>query len=152
MTKKAIVVRIALLGTFVLSGCMFSVPIDISGVWEGTLIWTDGPATGAASLFSLDLFLDNRNVTGTITLTSHSALMFSLPITQGAAKNRSITLTASGTNPHINPNPSVSITLEGDYDADQMSGTGSQTIDGNIYHFTWEATLIESAALPESLL
>ena len=81
-------------------------------------------------------------VSGTITLKSHATLMFDLPITQGSAKNSTLLIKAAGVNPHVPSSPTVSITLDGNYHPTTMSGTGSQTIDGAVYTFTWEATFV----------
>jgi len=140
--RKTMIVRILMFAALWLSGCMFSVPIDISGLWTGTITWTTGPATGLGSPLSLDILLDSRDVSGTITLKSHGTLMFDLPITQGSAKNSTLLIKAAGVNPHVPSSPTVSITLDGNYHPTTMSGTGSQTIDGTVYTFTWEATFV----------
>jgi len=139
--QKRMIVQLIGFAVLFLSSCLFSPPIDISGRWDGWITWTDGPAAGFTSPITLALLHENRAVSGTITLIGPGSQPFDLPITQGSASGSTLFLTASGTNENIVPPVSVSITLDGDYDATGMSGTGSQTIDGNTYHFTWEATL-----------
>jgi len=139
--QKRIIVQGLGLAVLFLSSCFFPPQIDISGRWDGWITWTDGPAAGFTSPIILTLAHNDRTLSGTITLIGPGSQPFDLPITQGSADRGSLFLTASGKNNNISPPVSVSITLDGDYDATGMSGTGSQTIDGNTYHFTWDARL-----------
>lgn len=140
--QKALAVRIAFLVVFLLSGCSAITPIDLTGGWSAQLLWTSGPANGFVSPFTMDLVLESRTLSGSLRLPGPGAQTFELPIGTGQAKGSTMTLTASGTNPLVTPSPTVSITLDGDYTADAMSGTGSQTVDGNTYTFTWEAVRV----------
>lgn len=140
--QKAFAVRMLFLVVFLLSGCSAIAPVDLTGGWSAQLLWTSGPANGFVSPFTMELVLANRNLTGSLRLPGPGAQTFELPIGTGHAKGSTMTLTASGTNPLVEPPPTVSITLDGDYSADAMSGTGTQTIDGNTYTFTWEAVRV----------
>jgi len=139
---KALVARIVLIASIWLGGCMFSIPIDISGQWVGMLEYTSGPAAGFLFPFTLDVIFAHNDLTGTITLPSHGTFTFELPLNSGRAKNPNIRFEAFGTNPNLDPPPTVSITMEGTYDADSMSGEGSQTVDGATYEFVWEASFV----------
>ncbi len=139
--KKRFIVQGIGLAILLLTSCFFAPPIDISGVWSGWITWTDGPAAGFTSPITLDLVHEDRTLSGTITLIGPGSQPFDLPITQGTASRSSLFITASGVNDNITPPVSVSITLEGEYDATEMSGTGSQTVDGNTYRFTFAASL-----------
>ena len=140
--RKALIVRLLFVVVFLVSGCSAIAPVDLTGGWSAQLLWTSGPANGFISPFTMELVLESRTLSGTLRLPGPGAQTFELPIGTGQAKGSSMTLTASGTNPLVNPSPTVSITLDGDYSADAMSGTGSQTIDGNTYTFTWEAVRV----------
>jgi hypothetical protein len=142
MRWKIVITRAALLVAFVLSGCMFSATIDVTGHWAGTLQYTTGPAAGFTYPIALDLIYDNRDLTGTITLVSHGTNTFELPINSGQARSSGLHIDAFGTNPHVEPSPTVSITLEGQVDAATMSGDGTQVVDGVTYEFTWEASFV----------
>jgi len=152
MRWKALIVRAILLLVLWLVGCTFSLPIDITGQWTGTLTYTTGPAAGFTYPLTLNLVCNSRDLTGTVTLVSHGAFTFDLPINSGRAKNPDIHLDAYGANPHSVPEPSVSIALEGRYDAESMSGEGSQTVGGVPYELTWEATFVPPPDLPEEAL
>jgi len=142
---KLIVVRVLLVGILFLWGCMFSAPIDISGIWTGTMTWTSGPATGLSQPVTLDLTLVNRTVSGSVRLVSHAMSTFDIPITYGRAKSVNLDLEASGQNTMVPSNPTVFFVLEARYTSDTMTGTGTQTIDGNAYDFDFEATLTTPA-------
>ncbi|MFC2081889.1 hypothetical protein ACFLSF_03175 [Candidatus Bipolaricaulota bacterium] len=149
MRWKALTVRIVLFAVVWLSGCTLSLPIDITGQWSGTLTYTSGPATGFNYPLTLNLVYDDRDVTGTITLVSHGPFTFDLPINSGRAKNPDIRLDAFGTNPHVVPSPTVSVAMEGRYDAESMSGKGTQTVDGVTYEFTWAVSFVPPPEPPE---
>jgi hypothetical protein len=67
---------------------------------------------------------------------------FDLTISSGRTHARSIRIEAAGVIDVITPPLNVRISLDGDFDEDEMSGTGSQTFDGNTYQFTWELVRI----------
>ena len=140
--RKRAAVRVVLFVSIWLAGCMFSVPIDVTGQWIGTLRYTTGPASGFVYPLVMAFAHTGTDLTGTITLLSHSTLTFELQLTSGRAKTPNIRLEASGTNPHIEPPPTVSVTMEGTYDAQSMSGVGTQTIVGVTYEFAWEASFV----------
>jgi len=144
-SRKAIIARLLLLVVFGLSGCtFFSSPIDISGLWVGSIQWTDGPAAGFTSPITLDLIHEDRDLSGTVTLVGPSSISFGLTITDGRARTHSMSLEASGVLP-IDPPQGVTIDLDGDFLETQMSGTGTQTVNGTTYRLTWEAVLIAPA-------
>jgi hypothetical protein len=146
--QKAIIARILLLAAFWLSGCSFvSSPINISGMWVGDLQWTDGPAETFIYPFTLDLVHEDRDLSGTATIDGPGSVPFALDIRDGYARTHTMSLEASGVFPG-SPPQSVTFELEGDFHETQMSGTGSQTINGTTYHFTWEAVLVVPA-VPE---
>jgi hypothetical protein len=150
MTKfgKAVVVRLAVLVAMLLTGCSSLVPIDLTGGWTGELLWADGPAAGFRQDFTLDLLHEDRTLSGTITLPSHAMQTFDLPITFGRTKGQTLEIEATGTNDLLTPPVPVFFTLEGDFDSTTMSGTGTQTVQGSTYHFTWTATLAYAPATP----
>lgn len=148
-TPKSILARLAL-SSFVLlllTGCVAIVPIDLTGTWRGELVWTSGPV-GITSSFTLDLVHDSRDVTGTVTLIGPGSQPFELPIVSGRTQARILRLEASGTMDIISPPVDVQFHLEGDFDAEEISGTGTQTNDGRAYTFDWTADRISGP--PES--
>jgi hypothetical protein len=146
--RKTIIARVLLLAAFWLSGCsFFSSPIDVSGLWVGNILWTDGPGAGFTSPITLDLVHEDRDLSGTVTLVGPGSASFNLDISDGRARTISMSLEASGTLP-TNPPQNVTIELGGDFLETQMSGTGAQTINGTTYHLTWEAVLV-APAIPE---
>ena len=140
--QKALIVRVGMLAVLVLTGCTASVRIDLPGLWQGTITWTNGPAAGIASPLAFDLVHEDRTLSGTVTLISHGSQTFDLPITGGRGRNFSLEIEASGTNPLVTPPAAVTLHLEGDYSASLMSGAGTQTVNGTTYQLTWEAALI----------
>jgi hypothetical protein len=138
---KGLFVRTAVCGAILLAGCTTITPPIITGGWIGELLWSDGPASGFRQEFTLDLVHDGTDITGTITLPSHAMQTFDIPITYGRTKGWSLEIEASGTNDLLKPPVPVFFTLEGDFDASNMSGTGTQTVQGSTYRFTWTATL-----------
>jgi len=140
--QKAIIARVLLLAVFWLSGCsFFSSPINISGVWSGTLLWTDGPAATFTGPLTLDLVHEDRDLSGTVTIDGPGSEPLELDIDDGYARTHTMSLEASGVVAGTTPQ-NVTFEIEGDFLESQMSGTGSQTINGATYHFTWEAVLI----------
>ncbi len=136
--QKAIFVRLVLVGVIGLGGCISLVHIDLTGAWQGTLTWTTGPSAPLESPISLEIVHENRDISGTVTLVGPGSQPFALTITSGRTSARSIRIDAFGTLELGSSSVSVTISLEGDYDDENMSGTGSQTIDGNTYEFAWE--------------
>ena len=145
--RKAILARVVLFAALTLGGCVLLVSVDITGEWTGTLLWTDGPSLGFTSSISLTLTHENRSVSGTVTLMGPGSQPFDLAISSGRTSARSIRIEASGVADVLTPPRNVSISLDGDFDEDRMSGAGFQTIDGNTYQFTWE--LVRISAPPE---
>lgn len=146
--QKAIIARVLLFAAFWLSGCsFFSSPINVSGLWQGQLQWTDGPAATFTSPIALDFVHEDRDLSGIVTIDGPGSEPFDLEITQGSARTHTMSLEASGVLA-ITPSQNVTIELDGDFHETQMSGTGTQTINGTAYHFTWEAVLIVPA-VPE---
>ena len=132
---------------WIIVGLLAAIGWPNTAVRAATLSVTSLADSGPGSLRSAIDAADPRDtinfaVSGTITLKSHATLMFDLPITQGSAKNSTLLIKAAGVNPHVPSSPTVSITLDGNYHPTTMSGTGSQTIDGAVYTFTWEATFV----------
>jgi len=120
--QRAIIARLLLLAAFWLSGCsFFSSPINISGLWQGQLQWTDGPGAGFTSPITFDFVHDGRQLSGTVTLMGPGSTPFDLDITQGSARTHTMSLEASGVVP-IDPPQTVAIELDGDFHNDQMSG------------------------------
>jgi len=147
---KAIVARVLVFLCLFLWGCFFSAPINITGTWVGTMIWTSGPAAGIEYSLVMDLTHENRELTGTVTLPSHSLLSFEIPIVQGSARSVNMSLIARGPNPWITPEPTVEFEIEGQFEQTAMSGEGTQSINGTIYTFDWEAVLV-TEPVPASL-
>lgn len=147
--QKALVARFLLLAAFWLSGCSFlSSPIDISGLWVGSIQWTDGPGAGFTSPITLDLVHEDRDLSGTVTLVGPGSTSYDLEITDGKARTVSMSLEASG-QLQTTTVQEVTIELDGDFLETRMSGTGEQTINGNTYRLTWEAVLVAPAVPKE---
>ena len=134
-TWKLVVVRLALLAAVLLSACSVIVRIDVTGEWSGTLLWTTGPQAGFTSPISLSLVHDGRDVTGTVTLMGPGSQPFDLTILDAIAEGRTIEILATGTLDLDTSSIEVTILLEGDFDEQNMSGTGSQSFEGSSYEF-----------------
>lgn len=147
---KALVARVMVFLSLFLWGCFFFAPVNITGTWIGTMEWTSGPATGFVYPIVLNLVHENRELTGTVTLPSHAALSFELPIVQGRARSVTMSLVAQGTNPWITPEPTIEFDIEGRFEQTAMSGEGTQSIDGTTYEFEWQAALV-TEPVPASL-
>jgi len=146
--QKAIIARLLILAIFWLSGCTFiSSPIDISGLWVGSIQWTTGPGTGFTSPITLDLVHEDRDLSGTVTLVGPGSAAFDLDVTDGQARTVSMSIEASGVLATTTPQ-NVTLKLDGDFLETQMSGSGTQTINGTTYKLTWEAVLV-APLLPE---
>lgn len=145
---KAILVRVLIVSAFLLSGCFALVRIDLTGTWQGDLLWTTGPSSGFSSPVFLDIVHENRDVSGTVTLMGPGSQPFDLTISSGRTSARTIRIEAFGSIDTISPPLAVTIRLEGDFDETSMSGTGSQTFGGSTYEFTWD--LVRLSGPPES--
>jgi len=141
-TWKLVVVRLALLAAVLLSACSVIVRIDVTGEWSGTLLWTTGPQAGFTGPISLSLVHDGRDATGIVTLMGPGSRPFDLTILDGIAEGRTIEILATGTLDLDTSSIEVTILLEGDFDEQNMSGTGSQSFEGSSYEFTWELVRI----------
>ncbi len=150
--SKVIAVRVVMLATLFLWGCFFSVAINITGTWDGTMTWTSGPANGFVYSLRLDLTHEGREVTGTVTLHSHSTYDFEIPIVQGSARSGNISLIARGTNPWVPGEPTIEFAIDGSYDQSGMAGEGTQSIDGTTYAFTYSVVLTTEPVTETSLL
>jgi len=147
---KVLVARVLVFLSLFLWGCFFSAPVNITGTWIGTMEWTSGPATSFVYPIVLNLVHEGRELTGTVTLPSHAALTFELPIIQGRAQSVTMSLATRGPNPWITPEPSVEFEIAGRFEQTTMSGEGTQSIDGTIYEFNWQAVLV-TEPVPASL-
>jgi hypothetical protein len=123
-------------------GCASLIRIDVTGEWQGSLLWTSGPSSGFSSPMSLSLAHEDRDVAGTVTLMGPGSQPFTLTITDGVADAYGIEIHASGTLDAGGATITVSLFLEGDYDEQAMSGTGTQSFGANSYAFTWELVRI----------
>jgi hypothetical protein len=138
---KAAVVRVAMFACVFLSGCFYAAPINITGTWVGTMQWTSGPASGISYPIILTLDHEDNSLSGTVTLISHGAYTFDLPIIQGHARRGDLSLVARGPNTQVQPEPTVDFSIDGAYTQTTMSGEGTQSIDDSTYTFDWEASL-----------
>ena len=145
---KYVLARVALFAALALSGCVSITPIDLTGTWVGTLEWVNGPAATIQQPLSMEILHEDYDLSGYVRLMGPGSQTFDLPITQSDTGGRSIQLTASGTLTLITPPLPISIRLEGDFSEMSMSGSGSQTADGQTYSFTWELT--RTTPIPES--
>jgi hypothetical protein len=106
------------------------------------MTWTSGPLKDFTQPFSLDLVQDEKDITGTVTLVSHSTNTYTIDVTFGRASGSSVEFTASGVNDQISPEIPVTFDFDGDAGDTEMSGTGTANIAGAAYNFTWTATLV----------
>jgi hypothetical protein len=146
--RKAVLARVVLFASLFLFGCFALVRIDLTGGWEGSLLWISGPSTGFSSPMSLAIVHQDRDVTGTITLMGPGSVPFVLTIDEGRTQGRTIQIRASGVLNLGTTTIDVILEIDGDYDSSEMSGTGEQTVDGTTYLFTWE--LVRVSGPPES--
>ena len=149
--QKALVARILVISCLFLWGCFFSTPINITGTWVGTMEWTSGPMAGFTQTISFVLLHEGRDVTGTVTLPSPGGSSFDLPIVQGSARSVNLSLVAQGTNDQVPGNPAIEFRVDGQYEQSVMSGDGTQSIDGTVYSFDWQANLTTEPVVPASL-
>ena len=147
---KVLVTRILMVLCLFLWGCFLSTPINITGTWTGTMEWTSGPATGFVFPLTLTLVHEDREVTGTVTLPSPGGTSFDLPIVQGSARSVNISLIARGANTNVPNDPIVEFQVDGQYEQTAMSGNGTQSIDGSVYSFNWQAVLMTEPLVPAS--
>jgi len=137
--SAAVFLLIGLLGLLV--ACALFPTIDVTGTWTGLLTWAEGdPLAGFTSPITLVLVQEEKTITGEVQLASGST-SFTLTITSGKAQGQSFTISASGQYPGVSPPAAVTMSLQGTGDEEQLSGTGTQTIDGVPHNFTWEVSL-----------
>lgn len=141
-SRKRLLVRLALTVAVFASGCSALITVNVTGGWGGNLTWTTGPGTGFTSPFSLDLAQVEKDISGTITLIGRATETYTINITFGRATGSTVEFTASGVNDVIAPAVNVTFDFDGESDGTEMSGTGTANIDGNVYEFTWTATLV----------
>lgn len=113
--------------------------------------WTSGPATGFVYPIVLTLVHEDREVTGTVTLPSPGGSSFDLAIVQGSARTVNLSLIARGVNTQVPNDPVVEFQVDGQYEQTIMSGDGTQSIDGTVYSFDWQAVLTTEPVVPASL-
>lgn len=147
---KGLVARVLIVFCLFLWGCFFSTPVNITGTWVGSMEWTSGPATGIVYTIVLTLVHEDRDLTGTVTLHSHGSSTFEIPIVQGSARSVNMSLIARGPNLLVPSEPMIEFEIEGQFDQTVMSGEGTQSIDGTIYTFDWQAVLT-TEPVPASL-
>lgn len=139
--QRVLVARVLIVSCAFLWGCFFSASVNLTGTWVGTMQWSSGPASGVSYPIVLDLVHENRELSGAVTLRSHGDSTFDLPVVQGSAHNMSLSLVARGNNPWVPGTPTVEFRIDGTFDQTGMSGDGTQSVDGNVYTFTWTAVL-----------
>ncbi|MFC2079600.1 hypothetical protein ACFLSZ_06440 [Candidatus Bipolaricaulota bacterium] len=139
--QKALVARGLIVLSLFLWGCFFVAPVNVTGIWVGTMTWTSGPASGISYSLTLDLVHEGDDISGTVRLPSHGAFTFELPIVQGRSRGAKLSIVAEGNNPWIAPEPFIRFDIEGRFEQTTMSGEGTQSIDGTTYTFDWEAIL-----------
>ena len=139
---RVLIVRLVMLAALMLPGCITAVRIDISGLWTGEMIWTDGPATGFATPLSLDVVQEGGQVGGVVILSGPGAQSFNADIFNGRVSGHSVEIDASGVNDLIDPPVNVSVSLDGEATETVISGTGSQTMGSETYHFTWSVQFV----------
>lgn len=149
MTKtKASAVVLLLFG--ILSSvvaCALFPTIDVTGTWTGLLTWAEGdPLAGFTSPITLVLVQEEKAITGEVQLAAGGAASFTLTITSGSAQGQSFTISASGQYEGVSPPAAVTVSLQGTGDEEQLSGMGTQTIDGVPHSFTWQASVTETTA------
>jgi len=139
-TKATAVVFLlfGLLGSVV--ACALFPTIDVTGTWTGLLTWAEGdPLAGFTSPITLVLVQEEKTITGEIQLAGGST-SFTLTIDSGKAQGQSFTISASGQYEGVSPPAAVTLSLQGTGDEEQLSGTGTQTIDGVPHNFTWQVS------------
>ena len=139
MRVKRIVATVVLaIGIFTLViGC--APELDVSGSWIGFVVFDQGDEFAGMS-YTLSLFLiqEGTILSGQVGLGS-VLVSFMVPITSGTLNANSLSIQAAGTVTIFSSSGSVTITLEGDCDEAQMSGTGTYTINSAFHSFTWQA-------------
>jgi hypothetical protein len=148
---KGFVARIVMLLCLFLWGCFLVAPVNITGTWMGTMEWTSGPKAGFIDPITLTLVHSDRELTGTVRLPSPGGLSFSLPIVQGSTRNADLFLIARGANDQVPGNPMVEFQIDGEFEQEVMAGDGTQSIDGKVYAFTWQAVLTTDPIAPAGL-
>ncbi len=132
---------VILLGVLSVGGCLPLSPLEVAGGWTGTLTWSGAPVPGMTTPITLTLTQANRTLSGEVGLMGPGSAPFSLSITSGTVDGHTVSIAVSGTLATVSPLAQVSIALSGEGDGTHLSGTGTQTIDGTAYAFTWEAAL-----------
>ncbi len=144
-----LLLRLVAMTSVVLAGVASCTPvasINVSGGWSGTISWTTGPMASLQSNFSLDLFDDEGDIAGSVTLPAGGSNTFEIPVTQGEVYADTIVLDAAGANPLTTPPTPVRFTFDGQVGGTSMSGVGTQFVNGSAYTFTWRATLVAPPA------
>jgi len=139
-TKASVVVLLlfGLMGSVV--ACALFPTIDVTGTWTGLLTWAEGdPLAGFTSPITLVLVQEEKTITGEVQLASGSTF-FTLTIDSGKAQGQSFTISASGQYEGVVPPAAVTLSLQGTGDEEQLSGTGTQTIDGVPHNFAWQVS------------
>ena len=140
--KLVMTASLVVIAAVALSGCELGIPIDVSGTWAGLITWAEGDRyAGLTTPISLFLVQERETVTGEVELMGPGSTPFTLLINSGHVRGNSISIAAAGTLTAISPPANVTITLSGDYDEPQLSGTGTQTIDGVPHDFYWQVQL-----------
>ena len=141
--RSLIVVTAMLVSILGLSACFGPGIIYVAGTWSGSITWTSGPADGFTSPITLTFVQQEKEtqITGDIGLMGPGSQPFSISITSGTAGNGTFTVHASGVMDVITPSVNVQMDLTGQRDGDVLSGTGTQTNDGEPYTFNWSVTL-----------
>jgi hypothetical protein len=130
-----------LLGVLALGGCLQTPPAAVAGGWTGTLTWTGAPVPGMTMPLTLTLTQEDRTVDGEIGLMGPGSKPFSLAISAGSVEGDAVSIAASGTLETGSTPQQIAISLSGTCNGTRMTGTGTQTVEGSTYAFTWEATL-----------
>jgi hypothetical protein len=144
-----LVLRLATIGFVLLAGAASCTPIasvNVSGGWSGLIVWTSGPMAPLQSSFSLDLFDDDGDVAGSVTLPGGGMNTFEIPVTRGEVHADTVVVEAQGTNDLTTPPTPVRFTFDGQASPTSMSGVGTQYVNGTSYTFTWQATLVAPPA------
>lgn len=151
-TRLDLLLRLASVGCVVLAAVVSCAPaarVNVSGGWSGTITWTSGPMASLKSSFSMDLFDDEGDVTGSAVFPAGAMQTFQIPVTRGEVHADTIVFEAAGQNDITTPPTPVRFTFDGEVTATTMSGVGTQFVNGASYTFTWQAVLVAPPA-PES--
>jgi len=137
-TSAVVVLLFGILSSVV--ACALFPTIDVTGTWTGLLTWAEGdPLAGFTSPITLVLVQEEKTITGEVQLAS-GLTYFTLTIDSGKAQGESFTISASGQYEGVSPPAAVTVSIQGTGDETQLSGTGTQTIDGVPHNFTWQVS------------